>query len=262
MLNIKLSAIFLLISMAIISNKVMAIEITESAEPNKAPISIETKTSDHIKNKNEPDKSNSNTSIQKSNNNEEQEDIPRNVQFITYVSDDSGVWTTRGPGRQYKLTGTVKIGEKLSVLSEKNGYYEVLTEKGKTVWIPKKETQKQESNLSKVKKLEEENEKLKFKLDNIDSETAKELKLTSEELHKLKSEHTDLKTKYEKQSEQVSVLTESNERLEEASGNKERTNQITWFCYGAVIGLLGVLIGVILVYIPKPRRNRDNDYYY
>src|SRR5574344_1228524 len=231
--------------MAIISNKVMAIEITESAEPNKAPISIETKTSDHIKNKNEPDKRNSNTSIQKSNNTEEQEDIPRNVQFITYVSDDSGVWTTRGPGRQYKLTGTVKIGEKLSVLSEKNGYYEVLTEKGKTVWIPKKE-----------------NQKLKFKLDNIDSETAKELKLTSEELHKLKSEHTDLKTKYEKQSEQVSVLTESNERLEEASGNKERTNQITWFCYGAVIGLLGVLIGVILVYIPKPRRNRDNDYYY
>ena len=192
---------------------------------------------------------------------EENIEPPKNVKFTAFISDKTGVWTTRGPGRQYKLTGQVMIGEKVQVLSEANNYYEIFTQNGKTVWIPKKSVQTEESNLSKVKALSEENEQLKYRLANIDSESAKELRKVSSELEVLKKEHQELLLKHAKQTEEVTHLTSENARLEEESGNKERTNQITWLTYGGIIAITAFIIGAIFVYLPRPRRS-NKDYYY
>lgn len=192
---------------------------------------------------------------------EENIEPPKNVKFTAFISDKTGVWTTRGPGRQYKLTGQVMIGEKVHVLSEANNYYEIFTQNGKTVWIPKKSVQTEESNLSKVKALSEENEQLKYRLANIDSESAKELRKVSSELEVLKKEHQELLLKHAKQTEEVTHLTSENARLEEESGNKERTNQITWLTYGGIIAITAFIIGAIFVYLPRPRRG-NKDYYY
>lgn len=192
---------------------------------------------------------------------EENIEPPKNVKFTAFISDKTGVWTTRGPGRQYKLTGQVMIGEKVQVLSEANNYYEIFTQNGKTVWIPKKSVQTEESNLSKVKALSEENEQLKYRLANIDSESAKELRKVSSELEVLKKEHQELLLKHAKQTEEVTHLTSENARLEEESGNKERTNQITWLTYGGIIAITAFIIGAIFVYLPRPRRG-NKDYYY
>ena len=192
---------------------------------------------------------------------EENIEPPKNVKFTAFISDKTAVWTTRGPGRQYKLTGQVMIGEKVQVLSEANNYYEIFTQNGKTVWIPKKSVQTEESNLSKVKALSEENEQLKYRLANIDSESAKELRKVSSELEVLKKEHQELLLKHAKQTEEVTHLTSENARLEEESGNKERTNQITWLTYGGIIAITAFIIGAIFVYLPRPRRG-NKDYYY
>ena len=192
---------------------------------------------------------------------EENIEPPKTVKFTAFISDKTGVWTTRGPARQYKLTGQVMIGEKVQVLSEANNYYEIFTQNGKTVWIPKKSVQTEESNLSKVKALSEENEQLKYRLANIDSESAKELRKVSSELEVLKKEHLELLLKHAKQTEEVTHLTSENARLEEESGNKERTNQITWLTYGGIIAITAFIIGAIFVYLPRPRRG-NKDYYY
>ena len=39
-----------------------------------------------------------------------------------YISDDAKVWATRGPGKQYKLSGQIRIGERVEFLSERNDY--------------------------------------------------------------------------------------------------------------------------------------------
>ncbi len=186
---------------------------------------------------------------------------PKAVRFTGYVSDKQQLWTTRGPGKQYRVAIQVQVGEKVSVLDEAKGYYQIFTQDGKTGWISKKSIQTEESNLSKVNTLSIENERIKYRLANFDSETARELKKTTQELESLKAEHQKLLVEHSKQTEEIKHLTSENARLEEESGNKERTNQITWFTYGGIVGGIGIVIGAILVYLPRPRRN-NRDYYY
>lgn len=181
--------------------------------------------------------------------------------FTVYVSDNMDLYATRGPGREYRIAGTVKTGEKLDVLNEQNGYYQVYTSKGKTLWIPKKDTQTEISYRERVISLERENEILKYKLANIDSETARELKSASMELTTLKKAHEELKTLQSSQEAKLNELTETNEDLESRLETKDQDMQIRWWKQGAFIALIGALVAVILVYLPRPRR-KNNDYYY
>lgn len=274
--TIKQSTVLSLLGSLLISSQALALEITEEQTETPAPVSIEEQTNAPIPVANKQITVTSNTGpaavktetpVVKEkaiveNEAPKQEATNKKVKNIVYVSDESGIWTTRGPGRQYRLSGTVKVGEKLQIIDEKANYYEVLTESGKEVWIPKKETQTHESNRAKVQTLLAENDQLKYRLNNFDSETAKELKVTSAELIALKKEHSELLKNYTSQNEEVKRLTETNARLEIESGNKERTNQITWFTYGGIIAGIGIIIGAILVYLPRPRRRSNNDYYY
>lgn len=185
----------------------------------------------------------------------------RKVSYVAYVSDESSVWATRGPGKQYKLSGQIKIGERVEVLSEKNDYVEVRTPKDTIVWIPKREIQREKSNRYKVSKLEEENSSLKYKLDNIDSESMRELKKATEELTRLKKAYTELKQVHEEMEVKMKETAEENEELSSKLETKDQDMQLRWWKQGGLIALIGAIVGVILVYLPRPRRRKD-DYYY
>ena len=185
----------------------------------------------------------------------------RRTSYVAYISDNNSIWATRGPGRQYKLTGQIRIGERVEVLSEKNDYVEIRTPKDTIVWVPKKDIQKEESNLYKVTRLEEENNTLKYKLDNIDSETIRDLRKTSAELAELKKAYTDLKQLHEDMEIRLRETTEENEELSSKLETKDQDMQLRWWKQGGLIALIGAIVGVILVYLPRPRR-KDSDYYY
>ncbi|MGN1392713.1 MAG: TIGR04211 family SH3 domain-containing protein [Succinivibrionaceae bacterium] len=178
-----------------------------------------------------------------------------------YVADSIDVYVTRGPGRQYRISGTVKPGDKLNVLEDVNGYYKVLTSKNKIVWIPKKYTQDNISYKEQSTTLAKENAELKYKLEHIDSETARELKEATKELANLKKAHAELQAIQSEEAKKLKELTKENEDLESRLETKDQDMQIRWWKQGAFIALLGAIVAVILVYLPKPRR-RKNDYYY
>ena len=147
-----------------------------------------------------------------------------------YVSDDSTVWVTRGPGKQYRVVGTIKVGEKLKVLRTANGYYEVIGPKGDAVWVSAK--------------------------------NVRELKQTTNELASLKEEYSKLQKLQSEQETKLNELTALNTELEGKLETKDQDMQLRWWKHGAVIAFIGIIIGVILVYLPKPKRGRRDDYYY
>ncbi len=185
----------------------------------------------------------------------------RETSYVAYISDKTKVWATRGPGKQYRLSGQLRTGEKVDVLSEKNGYVQVRTGKGTVVWVPKSETQREESNLYKVEKLEKENADLKYKLENIDNETAKAYRAASAELAKLKTANAELQRNYADAQAKLEETTRLKEELEGKFDTREQDMQLRWWKQGAIIALIGALAGVILVYLPRPRR-KERDYYY
>ncbi len=180
---------------------------------------------------------------------------------MIYVSEDSGIWTTKGPGREYKLATTVHPGDPLELISEKKEYYQVKTQQGKVVWIPQKYTQREESSRSKVASLQKENDELKYKLEHIDSENAKELRIKTKELIELREAHDALEKEQASQVQELKEARAIKADLDAQLKTKEQEMQIRWWKNGALIAGVGALVGVILVYLPRPRRKRNNDFY-
>lgn len=177
-----------------------------------------------------------------------------------FITDNAYVWMTRGPGKQYRLTGTARAGDEVTILNTQNGYHQIRLPSGKVGWIPKSEVQHETSFRAEVTMLRSENEALKYKLANIDSETARELKAAKSELSSLRQERDELAKKQAADSAKLAKIQERNEELESKLETKAQDMQLRWWKEGGLIAGIGALAGVILVYLPRPRRRRE-DYY-
>ena len=61
-------------------------------------------------------------------------------------------------------------------------------------------------------------------------------------------------------SAKLAKIQERNEELESKLETKAQDMQLRWWKEGGLIAGIGALAGVILVYLPRPRRRRE-DYY-
>ena len=186
--------------------------------------------------------------------------VSRSGAKYVYVTENEGIWTTRGPGKEYMLTGTVRPGDRLEFISERKEYYQVIKPNGQEAWIPKKYIQAEKSYRYQVEELTRENAELKYKLDNIDSENARELREKKKELDQLKVAHAALEKEQQSQVEELKEARALKADLDAQLKTREQEMQIRWWKNGALIAGAGAIIGVILVYLPRPRRKRD-DYY-
>ena len=113
-----------------------------------------------------------------------------------YVSDDLSINMRRGPGTGYRISELLSAGDRLSTLSESNGWMKVRTGDGKTGFVLTRFLSEQPAASTRIAAMKEqtekfktENEQLKKKLDEVRS--------GSEELTETKtslvSENADLK---------------------------------------------------------------------
>lgn len=177
-----------------------------------------------------------------------------------YVTENEGIWTTRGPGTEYKLIGTVRPGDRLEYISEKKNYYQVIKPNGQEAWIPKKYVQSEKSFRYQAEELAKENAELKYKLEHIDSESVKELRAVKKELEQIKTAHAALEREQLSQVEELKEARALKADLDAQLKTREQEMQIRWWKNGGLIAGAGAIIGVILVYLPRPRRRRDDDY--
>ena len=177
-----------------------------------------------------------------------------------YVTENEGIWTTRGPGTEYKLIGTVRPGDRLEFISEKKNYYQVIKPNGQEAWIPKKYVQSEKSFRYQAEELTKENAELKYKLEHIDSESVKELRAVKKELEQIKTAHAALEREQLSQVEELKEARALKADLDAQLKTREQEMQIRWWKNGGLIAGAGAIMGVILVYLPRPRRRRDDDY--
>ena len=182
------------------------------------------------------------------------------VAKYVYVTENEGIWTTRGPGTEYKLIGTVHPGDRLEFISEKKGYYQVIKPNGQEAWIPKKYVQSEKSFRYQAEELAKENAELKYKLEHIDSESVKELRTVKKELEQLRTAHATLEREQLSQVEELKEARALKADLDAQLKTREQEMQIRWWKNGGLIAGAGAIMGVILVYLPRPRRRRDDDY--
>ncbi|MEE3608979.1 TIGR04211 family SH3 domain-containing protein [Avibacterium paragallinarum] len=173
-----------------------------------------------------------------------------------YVTENLSTFLRKGAGEQFKIAGTIRSGEPVTVLEQKEKYTLIRDSRNREAWILT-------SELSTTPSSKDENPKLKASIEELT------LKLNSLD-HDWQQRTSELQRRTKQAEQQSSLLLEQNSQLRrelEISKNKnsdleamldagKREIAIQWFIYGGAVLGIGLLLGLILPFI-LPKRRRD-----
>ena len=180
-----------------------------------------------------------------------------------YVSDLNRIWTRSGPGTQYRITDSKRIGDELTFISysQDGNYVRLKDSDNKIVWMDLTTVQAQKCGYLLEEDLRSEIKDLQSKLNNYDSELAKELKQVKARLERVEKENAGMAQAIAQKDETIANLDEMRRDYADKLETKELDMQMRWWLQGAVIALAGAIVGIIFIYIPRPNRKVKRERY-
>jgi len=197
----------------------------------------------------------------------------------TYVSDKLEAPLRTGPGPRHKIVGMLQSGQAVDVISEKEGWSNVRSVDGsgdEEGWTLSRYLMNREPWEKHVKVLEMENASLKERVSPMEG-NLREMKTRNADLamalkEKMKELET-LKESYESLRKDASGFIELRKsfektrldlaRIEAELANTSKENELLrsfhrnrWFLTGALVLLLGLLIGLIMGRLDKKRSSK------
>lgn len=176
-----------------------------------------------------------------------------------YISDELDTYVHSGPGNQYRIVGTLKGGDEVTLISVDEGtnYGQIRDSKGKTIWIPLNQLSETPSLRIRVPDLEQQVKTLTDKLANIDNswnqrtaEMQQKVAASDSVISELQKENESLKNQLVVAQKKVSAV---NLQLDD----KQRTIILQWFMYGGGVAGIGLLLGLVLPHL-IPSRKKNN----
>lgn len=167
---------------------------------------------------------------------------------IRYVTDDLQAFMHSGPGRNYRILGSVTAGTRVSVLQEdkEKGFIEVIDDTQRTGWVESQYITAQPSVRVVVPDLRNKLEQINSQVDDMTQ--ANEL---------LNQQVSDLTTRNARLVEDLEDIQKDNQRIQRELDVQDQSAQMKWFTRGGLIALISIIIGVIIAYLPKKRRRND-----
>lgn len=165
-----------------------------------------------------------------------------------YISDNVYTFIHGGPGTQYRILGSVEAGQPVTYLGEmQNDYAKVVDHKGREGWVDSKMLDSGKSFRVQLPEVQAELDRVKAELENITNESDS----STQVIRQLRSQLANAEEALAKASSELDSATRELTKLK----NDERFELMK---QGGMIAGIGVLIGVILVYLPRPRRRQKN----
>lgn len=166
---------------------------------------------------------------------------------IQYISDNLFTFLHSGPGRNYRILGSVQAGTRVTVLQVSDDYVEIIDDKQRTGWVDATFVSKQQSLRELLPNLQQE---LRDANTTI-SEQQADNELLRQQLSDITSQNTHL-------TKQISTLETNNRRIQTQLDKQDQTAQMEWLTRGGIIALISIILGVIIAHIPKKKRRNDN----
>lgn len=161
-----------------------------------------------------------------------------------YISDNVFLYILNGPGTDYRILGSIEAGQPVTLLGETQGdYSKIIDHKGREGWVPTNLISSTPSFREQVSTLTNELNETKAKLAEVLSSTNNH----SDEVDELKA----------KLSEAEAILnktTQERDNLKVAVDRSAQEAQFALWREGGLIAAAGLVVGVILVYLPRPQR--------
>jgi len=166
-----------------------------------------------------------------------------------YISDDLFTYLHAGPGRNFRILGSVVAGTRVTLLqtdAEKN-FVEIIDDKQRTGWVDAEFINISRSVRTLVPGLQQQVEKT----ENTILQQRESNDLLNQQILDLTSQNTNLKKK-------LSNAEKENTKITQTLANYDQTAQMEWFTRGGIVAVISLLVGIILTYLPKKRRRNDN----
>jgi SH3 domain protein len=165
-----------------------------------------------------------------------------------FISDDVYTFIHGGPGTEFRILGSVEAGQPITLLDNTDGdFTQIIDHKGREGWVLTSLVTDQPSFRERFPEMEAQlkqaNEQLNQITDNTDN-TEEYLILANEKVTELNAALT------------IAVKQRDEAELKVQQGVDNRRYQM--WQQGGLIGGMGALIGIILVYLPRPQRRKNS----
>ena len=168
---------------------------------------------------------------------------------IRYISDDLSTFLHAGPGRNYRILGSLVAGTRITVLqeNEEKGFIELIDSDQRTGWVENQYVNKKES----IRVLLPNLQKQLADATQILRQQREENDLLNQQIAAMTSQNADINRK-------LKTLESENEKITLELATQDHTAKMAWFTRGGIIAVISLLLGIVLTYLPKKRRRNDN----
>lgn len=165
-----------------------------------------------------------------------------------FIRDDLFVFLHAGPSREYRILGSIDAGTAIEVIERDGDFTHVVDEESRDGWVESRYVSDTLPLSDQLPRLSQQLADSQSALAEAESESAR----LRQQLNDSRQQIAQLSTAVEEKDTQVASLTKKVERA-------DQDELMTWFTRGGMVAGAGILLGVILAYMPKKRR-RDNQW--
>ncbi|MDX5998872.1 TIGR04211 family SH3 domain-containing protein [Shewanella oneidensis MR-1] len=161
-----------------------------------------------------------------------------------YISDNVFLYLLNGPGTDYRILGSIEAGQPITLQGETQGdYSKIVDHKGREGWVQTNLISSTPSFREQVSTLTNELNEAKAKLAEVLNSTGNQ----TDEVAELKAQLAEAQT-------MLAKANQERENLKMAVDHSAQETQFALWREGGIIAAAGLVVGVILVYLPRPQR--------
>jgi SH3 domain protein len=162
-----------------------------------------------------------------------------------YISDELPIFVHSGPGKNYRILGTVTSGSEIQITgNSRDDYSEVIDDKERTVWLETKYVSSQPGLRAIIAQL---NSKL-ADLEGNSSSISESLLRANKKVDQYSSEKTQLNN-------EISSLNKTLSEVSLKLKDQDTSIKKEWFFNGAIVLCIGLVLGLVLPRLSSSKKS-------
>lgn len=174
-----------------------------------------------------------------------------------YVTENLNTYLRKGAGDNFKISGTIQAGEKVTVLDRKERYSLIRDSKNREAWILTNELTTTPSSKELTPQLQQKVQDLTLKLNKIDNDWQQRTLEMQRRTKQADQQSSDLLEQNAQLKRELGILKSKNRDLEAIQNAESREIMIQYFIYGGSVLGLGLLLGLLLPLLIPRRKHKD-----
>ncbi|AUI65752.1 MULTISPECIES: TIGR04211 family SH3 domain-containing protein [Glaesserella] len=174
-----------------------------------------------------------------------------------YVTENLSTYLRKGPGDQFKISGAIQAGEKVTLIDKKERYSLVRDSKNREAWILNSELTSTPSSKELTPQLQQKVQELTTKLNSIDKDWQQRTAEMQRRTQQADQQSSELLEQNAQLKRELDILKNKNRDLEAIQDASSREIMIQYFIYGGSVLGVGLLLGLLIPAL-LPRRKRNN----